>query len=171
MVKENINKLIFCIFIVLLLLGVCVTVDYATNANNKPINNINDSLMEINNKSIIVINNSTTLQANNNGSIIIASSNDKIHTIKEKKTKKHKKSAVITMTGKPSCGCRYSYTWHTRSYINYCPNCKHYNVLTNKHKWPARFEREISCANCDSDFCICCGKEKYSWSRVYLTGA
>ena len=79
---------------------------------------------------------------------------------------------TITMTGRPSCtrcarnGC--SYTWRTKTYVNYCPNCHHYNCLGNKHKRGAVYEKEITCFRCDSDFCVNCGKEKYSWSRVYL---
>ena len=82
---------------------------------------------------------------------------------------------VITMTGKPSCSrCarnHCSYTWRTRTYMNYCPHCHRYNVLGNKHKWASRNEKEITCFHCDSDFCINCGKTKYSWSNVYLRRA
>lgn len=80
---------------------------------------------------------------------------------------------VITMTGKPSCSCgrRYSYRWYTRTYVNYCPYCHKYGTLYNAHKFQARFEKEITCKKCGSDWCIVCGKEKYSWSKRYLRRA
>lgn len=80
------------------------------------------------------------------------------------------KYPTITMTGKPSCSCgkRYSYRWYTRTYINYCPYCHRYGTLYNAHKIQARFEKEITCRKCGSDWCVVCGKEKYSWSRRYL---
>lgn len=80
---------------------------------------------------------------------------------------------VITMTGKPSCSCgrKYSYRWYTRTYVNYCPYCHRYGTLYNAHKFQARFEKEITCKKCGSDWCIVCGKEKYSWSKRYLRRA
>lgn len=96
----------------------------------------------------------------------IAKSDGKIYTDKSVKP-------TITMTGKPSCSrCarnHCSYTWRTKTYVNYCPNCKHWNCLGNKHKRGSVHEKEISCFRCDSDFCVNCGKEKYSWSKVYLS--
>lgn len=96
----------------------------------------------------------------------IAKSDGKIYTDKSVKP-------IITMTGKPSCTrCtrnHCSYTWRTKTYVNYCPNCKHWNCLGNKHKRGSVHEKEISCFRCDSDFCVNCGKEKYSWSKVYLS--
>ncbi len=144
----------------ILLLCVCITVDYADENITVTNENISTCDVKVNDTSKVV-------GLDETNSSFVAKSSDKIYTIKEK-TKKVKKPPTITMTGKPSCGCRYIYTWHTRTYINYCPNCHHYNCLGNKHKHNARFEQEISCYNCDSDFCICCGKEKYSWSNVYL---
>ena len=78
------------------------------------------------------------------------------------------KYPIVTITAKPSCGCKHSYTWHKRSFVDYCPHCHHYNCLVNKHKWQSRYEQELTCKICDSDFCGVCGKTKYSWSRVYL---
>lgn len=80
---------------------------------------------------------------------------------------------TITMTGKPSCSCgrKYSYRWYTRTYVNYCPYCHSYGTLYNAHKFQARFENEITCKKCGSDWCIVCGKEKYSWSKRYLRRA
>jgi len=83
------------------------------------------------------------------------------------------KYPTITMTGKPSCSCgrKYSYRWYTRTYVNYCPYCHRYGTLYNAHKFQARFEKEITCKKCGSDWCIVCGKEKYSWSKRYLRRA
>ena len=80
---------------------------------------------------------------------------------------------IITMTGKPSCSrCASNhipYKWFTKSYVNYCPNCHHYNCLLINPKCVP--ERELTCKICDSDFCGVTGKEKYSWSKVYLRRA
>lgn len=75
----------------------------------------------------------------------------------------------VTITCKPSCGrCSRAYTWRTKSYVNYCPNCHKYDTLGNKHKRASRHEKEITCFACDSDFCGNCGKEKMGYSRKYL---
>lgn len=80
----------------------------------------------------------------------------------------------ITRTGKPSCGrCKQRgipYKRFTKTYVNYCPNCYCYGVLGNKHKRGAVAEGEITCFNCDSDFCIYDGKEKMP-RRVFLRKA
>lgn len=150
-----------------MLLMVCVTVDYAENTDNATISNIENASMQINTSNFILINNSEAIYLPNDTGIIKVKKNEKIYTEKSKT-----KNGLITITSKPSCGCRYSYKWHTRTYINYCPNCHKYNTLRNQHKYPARFEQELTCSRkkggCDSDFCGVCGKEKYSWSRTYL---
>lgn len=147
----------------LLLLSVCVSVDYASDT----ISNINESSMPKNiPKGTIITNDSTVVGLNESASTIVVKSTDKIYTVKQK-------YPTITMTGKPSCRCgRYSsYTWRTRTYVNYCPNCHHYGVLGNRHKWQARHEKEITCFRCDSDFCVNCGKEKMGYSSKYLRKA
>ena len=117
-------------------------------------------------KNATIINNSQYATLDKNSGIAV--SDGKVYTEKPKK----QKIRNITMTGKPSCtrcarnGC--AYTWRTKTYKNYCPNCHHYNCLGNKHKWSSRHEQEITCFSCDSDFCVNCGKEKYSWSKAYL---
>lgn len=84
----------------------------------------------------------------------------------------------ITFTGKPSAGkcCAKAnggvqppYKTVTRSYKNYCPNCKKSNVLKANPKGVA--EGEITCGACDSDFCICCGYDKNGTCRSRLTPA
>ena len=149
-IKDNIKNLLLCIMFVLLLLGVCVSNDYAdTNITISNKENLTSNLTFDNNVSVIGVNETS-------GNFVVKS-NDKIHT----------KYSTIGMYAKPSCGCRYSYKyWYYREFVNYCPNCHHYNVLCKNPK--CTFEREYSCARCDSDFCGVCGKEKYSWSRVYL---
>lgn len=72
----------------------------------------------------------------------------------------------ITMKAKPSCGCHYSYKWHTKTFFNYCPNCHRFNCLKKNPK--GVHEREFTCKYCDSDFCGTCGKEKFNWSHKYL---
>jgi len=160
----NRKDLICCIIAVLLLLSVCMTVDYADDS----ISNQNESSIAKNVPSgAIVTNNSSIVAVKQHSSVIVPKASDKIHTIKPK-------YKTITMTGKPSCNkcARHcSYTWRTRTYINYCPHCHRYGTLGNKHKWQSRYEQEITCFHCDSDFCINCGKTKYSWSNVYLRGA
>lgn len=99
----------------------------------------------------------------------------KVTFIGDKKYKQSSKNGIIpkpkvTITCRPSCGkCSKAYTWRTKTYLNYCPNCHRYNTIYNKHKWGARHEKELTCAHCDSDFCGNCGKEKMGYSRKYLS--
>ena len=163
MIIDNTKRLLIAIAIVVLLLGVCISVDYADDT----ISNLNKTSMPKNiPKGTIIVNNSSVVGLNESASTIVGKSSDKIYTVKQK-------YPTITMTGKPSCRCgRYSsYTWRTRTYLNYCPHCHHWNCLGNKHKWQSRYEQEITCFRCDSDYCINCGKTKYSWSNVYLRKA
>ena len=156
MIKDNIKGLLFGIFIVVVLLSFCMALDSADE-----ISNINESSLPHNiPKGTIVMNNSSIVAVNESASVIVVKHNDVIHTIKPKHSK-------VGMYAKPSCGCRYSYKyWYYREFVNYCPNCKHYNVLLKNPK--GTFEKEWTCKRCSSDFCGVCGKEKYSWSRVYL---
>ena len=158
MKADNIKNLLLGILIVLLLLSICVTVDYA--ANDTITATSNQTLDQDINSSVIVLNDTFY-------------SEEKVGVAKLQSVVTEKqKLPLITMTGKPSCSrCarnHCSYTWRTRSYVNYCPHCHRYNVLGNKHKWASRHEKEITCFHCDSDFCVNCGKTKYSWSNVYL---
>lgn len=162
MLYDNIEKLIAGIAIVTILLICCIAVDSADEtitADNS------DSLQNIP-KGTIIINDSYMLDKNSS----MAVSDGKVHVDKSVKTK-----PTITMTGRPSCTrCarnHRAYKWSTHTYINYCPNCHHYNCLGNKHKRGSVHEKEITCFRCDSDFCVRCGKEKYSWSRKNLTPA
>lgn len=167
MITDNnrIKKLLISIGIVLLLLCICVSVDYASDNETITAENINN-ISQYNATSLKLVNGTYYYLEEDSGIARIQNNGKPI----EKPAR-----PTITMTGKPSCSrCarnHCSYTWRTKSYVNYCPNCKHWNCLGNKHKRGAIHEKEISCFRCDSDFCINCGKEKYSWSRVRLRKA
>lgn len=142
--KNDIKRYILGIIIIIILLGICVNIDYAMNDT---IDNTNNQTIKTNNSYVDFYNQSTI-------------------TIKENDTL-YNTYPTITATGKPSCGCKYSYKyWYIRTYINYCPNCHRYNSLLINPK--GVYEKELTCKFCSSDFCIACGKEKYSWSKVYL---
>ena len=151
------RTLINMIVVVSLLLALCVCVDYASN-----ITYINDTTVIPEN--VTIVNESLTTDS-------VITHDGKIHVDKNVKTKKSK-TPTVTITSRPSCGCRHSYTWHKRTFVNYCPHCHRYNTLRNVHKWPARFEQELTCdpqlGGCGADYCGVCGKEKYSWSNYYL---
>lgn len=151
--------------IVALLLGCCVVVDYAANTTNETTitsEQVNDS---------VVLNDSYMV---NDTYYIGVEKEDKV--IKEIVTEKPK-LPIISITCRPSCGCgrHSSYTWRTRTFINYCPHCHKYGTLRNVHKWPARHEQELTCdpklGGCGADYCGNCGHEKYSWSKYYLKKA
>ena len=150
-VIDNIKRLLFMILFVLLLLGVCIHIDYAANESDMIIAENNQTLQT----NCTLINGTYYSNQINNGSIIML-----------KAERVHYEHPLIGMYAKPSCGCRYSYTWHYREFINYCPNCGHYGTLRKNPKGVP--EREYTCSRCSSDFCGCCGKEKYSFSNVYL---
>ena len=134
------------------MLSVCVSVDYA-----------DDSITVTVNQSQANVSNCTEIDGvHYDTKVVNGTGIAKVHRIV---TEKHK-YPLISMWAKPSCGCRYKYTWHYRTFINYCPNCHHYGTLRKNPKGVP--EREYTCKKCSSDFCGCCGKEKFSWSRVYL---
>lgn len=143
------------------LLVCCMAIDYADEDISVT---VNQSQVNVSNCTEIdgVHYNNKIVESNSTG---IA----KVHKIVHIKPK----YPTITMTGKPSCSCgrKYSYRWYTRTYVNYCPYCHRYGTLYNAHKFQARFEKEITCKKCGSDWCIVCGKEKYSWSKRYLRRA
>ena len=155
MIKDNIKELLFGIFIVVVLLSCCMALDSADE-----ISNINESSLPQNvPNGTVITNNSSIVAVNKSASVIVVKHNDVIHTIKPK-------YPTISMWAKPSCGCRYSYKWHYKTFINYCPHCKKYGVLRKNPK--GVYEKEYTCVVDDCDYCAVCGKEKYSWSRVYL---
>ena len=148
------RDLIYCIVLVVLLLGLCVHIDYA------------DESIIVSNASLKLPKN--TIKVNESHYArepIVMSNDDKLHTVKTKK----KPLPTISMWAKPSIRSGYSYTWYKFTWIDYCPNCHHYNCLLKNPKGVA--EREYTCRYCDSDFCAVTGKEKYDWSNVYLRRA
>ena len=149
---DNIKKLLLGIIIVTVLLCICISIDYAANDTIT----VNETAPDVPDD-VILLNGSYYSSEELEGKVQL----QKVVTEKAK-------LPTITIRSKPSCGCRNKYAWHTRTYVNYCPYCKRYGVLTNLHKHPARFEQEISCSRCRSDWCGVCGKEKYSWSHKYL---
>ena len=151
-ITDNIKALILSIIFVLLLLSVCVSVDYAAN------DTITVEQEQMNTS------NCTLIGGVHYDNRIVNRSKGHIQSYNVVVTKP--KYSTIGMWAKPSCGCNYRYTWHYRTFINYCPNCHHYGTLRKNPKGVP--EREYTCHRCSSDFCGCCGKEKYSYSRVYL---
>lgn len=167
---EGFNKrLLDCIVLVSLLLACTVAVDYASN--DTIVVSDNNSLDELNNKSITVVNSSYVLPKDSGW----AKTDGKLYMEKKSVKEKSKKFPTVTITAKPSCGCNHKYRWYTRTWINYCPHCHKYGTLHNVHKWQARYEQELTCdpklGGCGADYCGCSGKEKYSWSSYRLTKA
>ena len=78
---------------------------------------------------------------------------------------------VVSMWARPSVRCSLPYKWYYRSFVDYCPHCRRYNVLYNAHKYQARYEQEWTCRKCGADYDAVIGKEKYSWSSYYLRRA
>ena len=153
MIKEFYEKFLNIVIIVSLLLAVCVVADYAANnitCNSTDVIKVNDS------NQVFLLNES---EAN-----LTVKSTDKIHTVKSEP-----ELPTISMWAKPSVRCGYPYQWYYRTFIDYCPNCHHYNCLLKNPKGVP--ENEYTCAICDSDFDGVVGKEKYSWSNVYLRRA
>ena len=72
---------------------------------------------------------------------------------------------VLAMPSVANSG--FEYVYYNSTFVNYCPNCGFYGSLLFNPKGVA--EGELTCANCDSDYCAVTGKEKISSSSVYLT--
>ena len=158
MITDNFKALILSIIFVLLLLSVCVSVDYAANdtitAEQEEQNTTNCTLLggvHYDNK---IVENKTVGVA-------------KLHKVIVEKPK----LPIVSMWARPSVRCSLPYKWFHRSFIDYCPHCKRYGVLYNAHKWQARHEQEWTCRRCGADYDAVIGKEKYSWSHYYLTKA
>lgn len=155
MIKDNIKGLFFGIFIVIALLVCCMGIDYA-----------DDDIVVTANQSQVNVSNCTEIDGvHYDTKVVNGTGIAKVHKIVHIKPK----YPTISMWAKPSCGCRNSYRWHYRSFVNYCPHCKHYGVLRKNPK--GVYEKEYTCVIDDCDYCAVCGKEKYSWSRYYLRRA
>ena len=136
-----------------------MSVDYATNyTEDNSVIEANQTLDMTNFKNATYLNGTHYVLDNGTG---IA----RLHKIVHIKPK----YPTISMWAKPSCGCRNSYRWHYRTFVNYCPHCKHYGTLRKNPK--GVYEKEYTCVIDDCDYCAVCGKEKYSWSHYYLRRA
>ena len=158
MINDFYKCFINLIVVFSLLLALCVVCDYAANITM----NVTDN--------VTVNDTNNVLLVDDNESTFEVKSSDKVYT-EEEIIESRNTVPTVTITSKPSCGCRYGYYWHTKSFVDYCPHCHKYGTLRNVHKWPARFEQELTCTYCGADYCGCCGKEKYSYSRYYITKA
>ena len=91
MLKEEVvkgfykGKLLLWIMIVLLLLSICVTVDYA---DNNTIENINGTVKQTNTTNVTVLNGTQYVKGNSDDSYFVAKNSDKIHIVKEKSKEK-----------------------------------------------------------------------------------
>ena len=136
------RKLVSYILIVVVLLSFCMVADSATHSTITNVVNSNDGNM------IVETQNLTPFLKNSNG---VAT----------------KPNYIISLWCKPSVKSIYAYKWYYRIWINYCPNCHHYNCLLVNPKGVS--ESELTCFICDSDFDGVTGKEKYNWSHKFLT--
>ena len=144
------KDLICGILIVFLLLCVCVSVDYADEpitAGAEPMNTSNCTVVD---------------GVHYDNRIINGTGVAKLHKIVTEKPK----YPIISMWAKPSVRSSYSYRWYKKTFIDYCPHCKRYNVLLKNPKGVP--EKEYTCRRCGADYCAVTGKEKFSWSHYYL---
>lgn len=156
MITDFVKELLIGIFIVIVLLAICVSVDYADDEITVTANHTNLS-----------VSNCTEINGVHYDDVIVNRSKGHIENYNVVSVKPH--YPTISMWAKPSCGCRNSYKWHYRTFVNYCPHCKHYGVLRKNPK--GVYEKEYTCVIDDCDYCAVCGKEKYSWSHYYLRRA
>ena len=106
MIKDNIKGLLLGIFIVIALLVCCIAIDYA-----------DEDITVTANQTNLSVSNCTEIDGVHYDTKVVNSTGiAKVHKIVH--IKPH--YPAITMTGKPSCSCgkRYSYRWHTRTYVN-----------------------------------------------------
>lgn len=159
MVKGFYKTLLNLFVIVSLLLALCVVVDYAANTTNETTITGEDV------NGTVLLNDSNVI----NGTYYIGvEEKGKVTTI-DKVVIEKPKLPIISMWAKPSVRSKYAYRWYKKTFIDYCPHCKHYNVLLKNPKGVP--EREYTCRHCGADYCGVTGKEKYSWSHYYLRRA
>ena len=144
MIIDLTKKLTLAIITVLVLLSICISIDFADDTitvteNQSEVNVTNATLIDGVHYDNRIVNNNTGVASVNN-----------VVTVKSE-------VPLITITARPSCRCGkyYSYKWRTRTFINYCPHCHRYNALVNKHKYSARHEQELTCKYDDCDYCGC----------------
>ena len=158
MIIDYTKRLLFGIFIVVVLLSLCMAIDYA-----------DDSVVVSANQSQVNVSNCTLVGGVHYDDVIVNRSKGHIESYNVVSVKP--KYPTITITARPSVKSGYAYRWYTTTWINYCPHCHRYGVLYNAHKYQARHEQELTCAKCGADYCGVVGKEKYSWSHYYLRRA
>ena len=151
--KDNIKALLLSIIFVLLLLSVCVSVDYA-----------DDNITVTANQSQVNATNCTLIDGVYYDNIILNRSKGHIESYNVVSVKPT--YPTISMWAKPSVRSGYAYRWYKKTFIDYCPHCHYYNVLLKNPKGAP--EREYTCRRCGADYCAVTGKEKYSWSHYYL---
>ena len=140
---------------VLLLLSVCIGVDYA-----------DDNITVTANQSQVNVSNCTEVDGvHYDTKVVNGTGIAKVHRIVTEKPK----YPLISMWAKPSVRSSYSYRWYRKTFIDYCPHCHHYKVLLKNPKGVP--EREYTCKRCGADYCAVTGKEKFSWSHYYLRRA
>ena len=149
---DNIKALLLSIIFVLLLLSVCAGVDYADEIT------VNQTIKNDTNCTLV---NDTHYSHE----IIHENGVARIHKVVVEKPK----YPLISMWAKPSVRSGYAYKWYYKTFIDYCPHCHRYNVLLKNPKGVP--EREYTCRRCGADYCAVTGKEKYSFSKYYLTKA
>ena len=153
------NKLVKGVILVLLLLLVCVSVDYAEEDTISNVNNTS-GLSVLSDKNVTFVNGSYYVLPEDSG---IAKSEGKVYSDKSVKEKvsEAKKKPTITVYGYPTCYTCWRNVRYRRvkmTYLDYCPNCKRYNFLLNNPKGVR--DGEITCRRCDCDFCVYCGCDK-----------
>jgi hypothetical protein len=151
-ITDNIKALLLMILGVLLLLSVCVSVDYAAN------DTITVEQEQMNTS------NCTLIGGVHYDDMIVNRSNKHIESYNVVVMKP--KYPTISMWAKPSVRSSYAYRWYKKTFIDYCPHCHYYGVLLKNPKGVP--EREYTCRRCGADYCAVTGKEKYSWSNYYL---
>ena len=139
---------------VLLLLSVCVSIDYADDT-------ITSEPIEPN------VTNCTLINGVHYDNVIVNNSKNHIKSYNVVVVKPT--YPTISMWAKPSVRSGYAYRWYKKTFIDYCPHCHRYNVLLKNPKGVP--EREYTCRHCGADYCAVTGKEKYSWSNYYLRRA
>ena len=76
--------------------------------------------------------------------------------------------STLTVTAKPSADTNLPYINQTATWYNYCPLCNSYNTLTINPK--KTVEVELTCSNCEADYCAVTGKDKHGHgSRANLS--
>lgn len=155
---NNIRFLVCGIVFVGLLLAICVSVDYADS--DVTVSNLNESA-KVNLTETSVVNGTHYVVMDKDQGIAKIQNDGKVIISKAK-------YPIVSMWARPSVRCSLPYKWYYRSFVDYCPHCKRYNVLYDAHKPQAKFEHEWTCKRCGADYDAVVGKEKYSWSHYYL---